>query len=139
MYTIIVTGSRDFYDWELVFHALNTHTASHPNFLLKMGDCPTGADLFAYMYAEAIGCSFTRFFADWEKFKKAAGPIRNHEMVDSGADLVLGFPRDSSRGTKDCCTYAASKGIPVMFPEMDEPYAPRSAWWEWAERLRTLE
>jgi len=133
--TVIITGSRDYYDWELIFDAINDLGVPPLLLMLKFGDCPTGADLFAYMYAEATRANFRRFIADWNQHGRAAGPIRNHEMVDSGADLVLGFPVDSSRGTRDCCEYAFKKGIAVRFPEMEAVGPPRKEWWKWAAKL----
>ena len=40
--------------------------------------------------------------ADWRKHGKAAGSIRNQEMVDLGADLCYAFPDSGSKGTYDC-------------------------------------
>lgn len=134
-HTVIITGSREFYDWQLLFNSVNDLGRNPLHMLLKFGDCKTGADHYAYMYAEATMCSFRKFEANWLRFGKAAGPRRNHEMVDSGADLVLGFPEDSSRGTKDCCEYAFKQGIPVRFPEMELPGSPERLWWKWAKEI----
>lgn len=136
MIEIIVTGSREFYDWRMVFESIHPYAKSPEGILLKYGDCPTGADLYADMYAEATQCSFQKWDAEWDRFNKGAGIIRNHAMVDSGANLVLAFPVNGSRGTKDCCEYAWKKGIFVKFPEMEYPGAPEKDWWKWAKELR---
>lgn len=55
--------------------------------------------------------------ADWSKYDRAAGPIRNKEMVNCGADLCLAFPDhpkgQGSRGTWNCIDLAHQAGIPV--------------------------
>jgi hypothetical protein len=39
---------------------------------------------------------------DWDRLSKAAGPIRNQEMVDAGAEMCIAFHRaiGASRGTR---------------------------------------
>lgn len=140
MIEIIVTGSREFFDWRLLFSSLHPYSKSYEGLLLKYGDAKTGTDLYTDMYAEATQCNFQKWDAEWKKFHKGSGIIRNHAMVDSGANLVLGFPTDRdggpSKGTKDCCEYAWKKGIYVKFPEMEQPGAPEKGWWKWARELR---
>lgn len=56
--------------------------------------------------------------ADWNTHGRAAGPIRNKEMVNLGADLCLAFPDHSkgqgSRGTWGCIDLAYQAGIPTL-------------------------
>lgn len=52
--------------------------------------------------------------ADWNAHGSAAGPIRNTEMVQAGADLCLAFPDARSRGTIDCMKKAIAAGIPTV-------------------------
>lgn len=49
--------------------------------------------------------------ADWDKHGKAAGPIRNQEMLDSGVDLVIAFP--GGKGTTDMVKRAKKAGVEV--------------------------
>lgn len=144
MKTIIITGSRDYKDWKLVFAALEEEyklALGIDNLLVKFGDCPTGADLFAWQWCVAKGAvMFQRFEADWPKYGKAAGPIRNHRMVSGGADLVLAFPLESSKGTVDCAVFAFSEGVKVRFPEMERdkgkyPSFTEPSWYKWAAKL----
>lgn len=54
--------------------------------------------------------------AKWNVLGRSAGPIRNQEMVDLGADLCIGYPIDlesRSSGTRDCMLKASQKLIPV--------------------------
>jgi hypothetical protein len=56
-----------------------------------------------------------KFPADWKKFNRAAGPLRNRAMLKENPDLVLAFHDDlaESRGTKDMVNIATKKGVPV--------------------------
>jgi hypothetical protein len=83
------------------------------------GDCPTGADAFAKLWASGIsGVSDEPHPADWAAHGRAAGPIRNQEMVDLGAAVCLAFPMPQSRGTRDCMRRARAAGIPVVACEV---------------------
>lgn len=64
--------------------------------------------------------------ADWSK-GKAAGPIRNQEMVDAGADFAIAVHRNlaGSRGTRDCVRRCLSAGIPVWLIDSDEIHPRR--------------
>ncbi|MCK9598287.1 MAG: DUF2493 domain-containing protein [Sphaerochaeta sp.] len=73
-----------------------------------------GADSIAGWIAEEMGWPVEVHLADWEKHGKAAGPIRNQEMVDAGADVCLAFPVGESRGTRDCMRRAEKAGIRVV-------------------------
>lgn len=56
--------------------------------------------------------------ADWRKYGKAAGYIRNKEMVDLGADIVLAFQKNKSKGTQHTIDLALAAGITVaLFSE----------------------
>lgn len=55
-----------------------------------------------------------RYPADWNKHGKAAGPIRNQQMLDEGKpDLVIAFLAQNSRGTKDMVSRAEKAGVEV--------------------------
>jgi len=109
---IVVTGSRRWEHWAAVWMLLD---ALQPS-ILGVGDCPTGADLHAreWWKAHRDGPAAV-YYADWNLHGRRAGPLRNHEMIDSEKpDLVLAFPTQSSKGTWDCAEYAKSKGIRVV-------------------------
>lgn len=52
--------------------------------------------------------------ADWDKFGRSAGHIRNNTMVKLGADVCLAFPIGESRGTRGCMRLAERAGITVI-------------------------
>ena len=63
----------------------------------------SGADTLAGEIAKAIGFTVMVFEAGWRLYGRAAGPIRNQQMIDQKPDLVLAFHKDitTSRGTAD--------------------------------------
>lgn len=61
---------------------------------------PEGIDLLAYYYAKRYNIIVHTYPADWNKYKKAAGPIRNEQMVrESGAEALIAIWDSVSRGT----------------------------------------
>lgn len=58
-----------------------------------------GVDTIAVLYGEARGYKINKYPADWAKFPRSAGYIRNLQMVDASNVLVL-FWDGTSRGTK---------------------------------------
>ena len=52
--------------------------------------------------------------ADWKQFGRAAGPMRNRDMLEKKVDLVLGFPLPESIGTFDCLGAAQRRGLPLL-------------------------
>lgn len=125
-YRVMVTGSRDWNKPEAITKALDLmlqamHEANAKReaekepytFTLVHGACPTGADKIADTWAVEKGLHVERHPAQWQKHGKAAGPIRNQEMVDSMPLVVLGFPQGKSRGTRGCLDMAEKAGLMV--------------------------
>jgi hypothetical protein len=126
---IIITGSRHWYCRELADKVIGSLIAKHgaSNLVIVHGDCPTGVDAafdaachevcyetIASGRHEAI-VEVERHPADWKRYLRGAGPRRNQEMVDAGADLCLAFHPDLavSNGTGDCVRRALEAGIPT--------------------------
>lgn len=75
-----------------------------------------GADTMAREAAEQLGIPVLPFPADWTRFGKAAGPIRNRQMLTEGKPTeVIAFHHDisKSRGTRDMVVQARKHGIPT--------------------------
>jgi len=120
MLRVLVTGSRELTrqeDRALVFGALTECAISVEwQMIVIHGKCPTGADAWADEFAEeykSFGVRKEVYRAKWEVHGKAAGQLRNQEMVDTQPDFVLAFPLGISNGTRGCMEKAHKAGIPV--------------------------
>ena len=113
---ILITGSRDWTDGNAIDTALwRAALGCLPDLdvVLVSGACPTGADAIAEGIAGEGGFTIERHPADWDKHGRAAGPIRNAEMVALGADLCLAFIKNHSKGATGCAVLAEKAGIPT--------------------------
>ena len=97
---ILVTGSRDWTDEEVIHRALvnvmlqafDEDDEDLPfSMTLVSGACPTGADVTAERCARVRGFTVELHPADWDRYGKSAGFRRNAEMVALGADICLAF------------------------------------------------
>lgn len=70
-----------------------------------------GADRMGEEAAHAYGARLEVFPADWDKHGKAAGHIRNQQMLDSGVDVAVQFP--GGRGTADMRRRLDKAGVKV--------------------------
>lgn len=120
---VLVTGARDHADRWLVRGALEAEL-KHADFLgvpmvAVEGQCPYGgADKLAEEWAmdqKRLSLDFDHdpIPANWDALGSIAGPYRNQQMVDLGANVCLAFPLPGSRGTWDCVRRAEAAGIPV--------------------------
>ena len=98
----------------MIWSALDAEMREHGQIVVIEGQCPHGgADKFAEEWAIAQGVVLESYPANWKALGKIAGPYRNQQMVDAGADVCLAFPLLNSRGTYDCMRRAEEAGIPV--------------------------
>lgn len=76
-----------------------------------------GADTLAKEAAMELNISVREFPAEWERYGRAAGPMRNTQMLEQGKpDMVWAFHNNlqESRGTKDMVRQAKARKIPTM-------------------------
>ncbi len=110
---VLVCGSRDYDDPLKILSTLSPRFLAGETTIIH-GDA-NGADRIAGHIAKSIGMTVVAVPAEWEKYGKSAGPIRNRKMLDMNPDLVLAFHPDieASKGTKDCVREAERRGIKV--------------------------
>ena len=99
-----------------MFGALDFLNATQAVTCVIEGEAP-GADTIARWWAVRRGISIDAYPAKWDEYGKAAGPIRNKQMLVEGKpDLVVAFTPDlsTSRGTKNMVEQARLKSIPVL-------------------------
>lgn len=114
---MLVCGGRDFRDYDRMDAELARiiepyhHRGDWPPVVISGG--ARGADSLAHDWAYRNSFEFLEFPADWEKHGKAAGPIRNQQMIDEAApDVVVAFP--GGRGTADMVRRAKKAGIETI-------------------------
>src|SRR5258706_16173814 len=111
---VLVCGDRNWSDSYAVSRELDALKTAYPDLVIIEG-CARGADSMAEDWAAYHGVETHHHPADWEKFGKAAGPIRNREMLTEKPDFVIAFHSNlpMSKGTKHMVNIARRAGIPT--------------------------
>lgn len=113
---VLVCGGRKYGDAAEVNRALNELPVS-----LVIEGGASGADLLAKLWAQSNCVPCETYEADWDKYGKTAGPIRNQRMIDEGKpEVVVALP--GGPGTADMVRRARAAGIKVI--EAGHAYAP---------------
>lgn len=118
---ILICGDRDYKDWMQVREYLDT--ISRTAIIIHGG--ARGADSIAGNLATYLNMKVIKYPADWDKYGRAAGILRNQQMLDEGhPDLVVYFHKDleNSKGTKDMVTRAVDNKIKTINGETGEEY-----------------
>ena len=106
---VLVCGGRDYTDSKEIAETLARILPPYVELICGMA---RGADMTAYEWARQRQLPIHCFPADWTKHGKAAGPIRNQQMIDEGKpQAVVAFP--GGRGTEDMIRRAMKAGIEV--------------------------
>lgn len=115
---IVVTGDREWESLETISEAfkwfLNHYKVTPEQVMVIEGEA-RGADKRCRLVAEEMGMNVKALPAEWEKYGRAAGPIRNQSMLDFHPEVCLAFHDDleNSKGTKDMVKRSKKFGIPV--------------------------
>lgn len=107
---VLVCGGRDYQNMRKVARVLDA-LEPRPTLIIQGG--AFGADACASEWAYTRNVLEHQFPADWKKHGRAAGPIRNQQMIDQGKpDLVVAFP--GGPGTADMVRRAKAAGVKVI-------------------------
>jgi len=111
---LLVCGDRNWTDRMLIRGFLEVYNPS----LVIEGEA-YGADTIAREEAEDLGIPVMKVFAEWDKYGKGAGHIRNGKMLDGEPDLVLAFHSkiEESKGTANCLSQAEDRDIEYFLVE----------------------
>lgn len=113
---VLATGDRWWKDVDTVVRRLSQLPSST---ILVTGGAP-GLDTIAYNVGRELGFDVREYKADWGRFKRAAGPIRNRQMIKEEhlphepINLGLAFHPNliSSKGTRDMVSLFELHRIP---------------------------
>lgn len=114
---LLVCGGRDFSDTAGAYKVLDAmHRALNIDVVIE-GNA-RGADRIAGYWARRNGVDNLKFPADWSRHGKAAGAIRNQQMLDDGKPThILAFP--GGRGTADMVRRAKAAGVQIITAQSD--------------------
>lgn len=111
---VLVCGGRDYSGTATVYAVLDDLLRTNAGLVVIEGGA-RGADRIARDWTtnhNEGSVEHWSFPADWDKYGKRAGYIRNKEMLDVGKpDLVLAFP--GGRGTADMIRQSRKAGVQV--------------------------
>jgi uncharacterized phage-like protein YoqJ len=113
---IAIVGSRHFPDYQKVRNFFNSGDIWRTDNLIS-GGCKLGVDAWVEEAARELKIPMIVLNAEWDKYGKSAGAIRNQKIVDM-ADLVVAFWDGKSKGTKITIdmTKKAGKPLEVIMP-----------------------
>lgn len=116
---VLVCGSREFRNGNMLYQVLNDirryiNEILEDEITIIEGTC-RGADRIAGEWAGEKGIDCLEFPAQWDKYGRRAGYLRNQQMLDEGhPDLVVAFQLPGSRGTAMMVDLALKAGVETI-------------------------
>ena len=111
---VVIAGCRNYTDYEEAKAYINfclSNIRKESTIVIVSGGA-NGADALGERYAKENGFKTERYPANWKKYGKAAGPIRNEQMAQV-ADYIICFWDLKSTGTKSMIEYAKIYNKPL--------------------------
>lgn len=111
---VVIAGCRDYENYEEARKFIDIYLSKirKENQIIIVSGCARGTDLLGERYAEENGFNIEKYPAEWSKFGRCAGPIRNKKMAEI-ADFVIAFWDGKSRGTKSMIDLAKEYKKPI--------------------------
>ena len=116
---VVIAGGREFNDFERLCkfcdNILRSYEEHFDQITIVSGNA-IGTDRMGEEYSRLRGYNLMVFLADWFKFGKRAGIIRNAQMaeyaISDGAEgILIAFWNGKSRGTKNMIEVAETRGM----------------------------
>lgn len=114
MSKIIIAGGRDFNNYKLLSNSCYEHILYRDVEIVS--GTARGADKLGEKFAKEYGLKLTKFPANWNKYGKSAGYLRNKQMAEY-ADELIAFWNGKSKGTKHMINLAKSLNLKVIIIE----------------------
>ena len=117
-FKVLVCGGRDYNNSDKLFEVLDMikeicdTNFLEPSEMIIIHGGARGADRLAGQWAKSRDIHSEVYLADWDRYKKSAGPIRNELMLKSGnPNIVVAFP--GGNGTNHMISIAERENIEV--------------------------
>lgn len=111
---VLVCGGRNFNDKQFIFTCLDNYNLIWEIETILNGGA-TGADMWSSHWAKQNNIPVIEMPAEWKKYGRKAGPLRNQKMLDEyHPELVIVF--EGGKGTKDMITRALDAKLFVEMP-----------------------
>lgn len=108
----IIAGGRDFDDYDFMVEALSYVESCGWSIHEVVCGTARGADTLGEAWGRDTEKQIERFIAQWDKFGKRAGYLRNADMAEY-AEALVAFWDGKSKGTKHMIDTAVKKGLYV--------------------------
>ena len=116
---LIIAGSRNFDNYELAEKIINFYIERNKIDTKKLeiiSGGAKGADKLGERYAKEHNIKLACYKANWVKYGKQAGIVRNSQMAKEG-DALIAFWDGISRGTKNMIETALRRKLDVYVYE----------------------
>ncbi len=96
---VAIVGSRNFTDYNKVKNTIiDLYDVTSITSIVSGG--ARGADTLAEKFANEFGITKTIFHAEWKRYGRGAGMIRNSQIIEN-SDVIFAFWDGISEGTKN--------------------------------------
>lgn len=119
MVIIVMCGDRNWNNRAVIRNCINNYTT--PYDIIVEGGC-TGADLLVKQEGLKLGRTVITVNANWRRYGKTAGPIRNKIMMSMKPALVIAFHDniEQSKGTKNMLSLAMGNTEWILINSKEE-------------------
>lgn len=137
---LAIVGSRGYPHPEMVEAFVSDVLRKRPSTIIVSGGCRRGPDRWAEDTARSLGHFPEIYDADWDRYGKGAGMIRNPKIAQA-CDRMVAFYDGASNGTLDVMAraHAANKPILVIGPDGKPMSLPEEAKTKYARPVATDE
>ena len=109
---ILIAGGRDFSDKDFLYKYMDKFKE---DCICVISGCASGADKMGEKWAKDMGIPIERFPAQWARYGRKAGPLRNIEMLEKGKpDLVVVFK--GGTGSAHMASISKKAGVKTLRP-----------------------
>lgn len=118
---VIIAGGRDFNNYHILEKMCDYYIGKRENIEIISGKA-RGTDSLGEKYAKERATTVKEFPADWDRYNKAAGHIRNKQMAEYASEdngCLIAFWDGKSRGTKNMIENAKKYNLKIRVVRYD--------------------